>query len=274
MRRLAFILGVMICGSGPAWGDQMPCDSATAATNSVRLFANYQPLAGNSHWAESSPPLLLDAEPAPTPAPSPEPAPAPGPQVYYVQSEPVYRRPWVYEGSVSAGYSNIRFPHARSPAFYDTSGGYIDANFAFSLPKYSSPIIGFGITGSGYFSTRNDVNVGTLFSDVDMISFEARIAAPIPADGGHGFFLLPRLGGGLLINDYAIDSPGGVNTIFTSFHDGVGVEVRPSIELGYRWSRDFSAGIEGSYMAAWGDFGSLGSLAQEWRVGFVFSYRF
>ena len=233
-------------------------ESSASWQNSPKLFSDYRPMSNNSENQGSSPLLMVDVAPS-----------APPEQ----QAPQVVRKSWQYQATFSVGYSNIHFPEAGSGGFYNSNGPYIDADFAYPLSGYS-PLIGGGITASGYFDNRDVFNVGTLYSDVAMISFEGRIAAPIPADKTAGIFLLPRFGAGLLFNNYTIDMPGGFNTIFRSYHNGVAFELRPSIEVGYRWSPEASAGVEASYMAAWGEFGSLGSMAQETRIGLVFSYRF
>jgi hypothetical protein len=224
-------------------------------------------------------PLLADdsgTAPAPEPAPAnpegvpdyrtPPPGQQPAPQ-QNVQS------PWSYEFSFTAGYSNLEFKDATG-VFYNTSGPYFDGNFALPLPNLDSPIVGFGVSVTGHYDNRDFTNVGTLYSDVNLVSFEGRIAAPIPADSDQGLFLLPRLGLGVLFDNYQIERPAGGSNSYTSTHNGFAAEARPSIEAGYRWSPNGSAGIEGSYMYAWGDFGRLGSFAQELRVGLVVSLRY
>jgi hypothetical protein len=114
-----------------------------------------------------------------------------------------------------------------------------------------------------------------LFSDLETFSFEGRAALPISI-GGRGFFVMPQLGAGLLVDSYSIDKltpAGSVTFIDTANHTGAAFDLRPGIQAGYSWGWG-SVGGEVSYMAAWGDFGRLGSVAQEIRAGIFFRARF
>jgi hypothetical protein len=178
--------------------------------------------------------------------------------------------PWQWQGAFGAGYSNVRFPHAGNGAFYNPSGPYFDASGYFPIPGYSLPIIGIGLSASGYFDKSNPTGFNDLYSNVNLISPELRAGFPIPlSSGDQGLYLFPAIGVGPLFNNYGYETP--VNG--TNYHYGIAVEVRPSVELGYRWSQS-SVGVVGSYSQGWGDFGSYGSISQESRVGLVFSYRF
>lgn len=188
--------------------------------------------------------------------------------------------------TVSAGYSNVQFSH--SSLFYGRDGGYVDGDFMWRLPNRSPVplLVGGGLSFSGYYDfmhvpiTFPDGTPGRarLESDVSLVSFEARAAAPISLwqEGGRGVFIMPKVGAGLLINDYAIDNAstsGGATFLFTHYHDGAAFDIRPGIQGGYSWGWG-SAGVEVSYMAAFGDFGRLGSIAQEVRAGAFFRVRF
>jgi hypothetical protein len=83
---------------------------------------------------------------------------------------------------------------------------------------------------------------------------------------------MPQLGMGLLVDSYAIDqsfNSGGLIFINTQYHDGAAFAIRPGVQVGYSWGWG-SAGAEVSYMAAWGDFGQLGSRVFELRAGAFF----
>jgi hypothetical protein len=178
---------------------------------------------------------------------------------------------------ISGGYSRLesndsgRLSHARD-------GAYFDGDFAWKIGGMPVPVYaGFGASGSGYFQTRDVLfpitdtlsGVGTLYSDVGIFSLEARVAAPIGFQRGRGFFVMPRLGLGLVLNDYAIDRSRSVgSTVFlnTTYHDGAAFGIRPSLQAGYSWGT-IAAGAEVSYMVAWGDFGELGNTARELRAG-------
>ncbi len=179
---------------------------------------------------------------------------------------------WQDEGGVSAGYSYLVFDHAQNNAFYNRSGPYIDVNADVPIRSLNLPIIiGIGITASGYFASSGYYGFEDLYSRVDLISLEPRIALPITllGDQDGGLFVMPRIGAGVMFDDYSVQTPFDT----TDYHTGVAFEVRPSIELGYRW-RLATFALEGSYMAAWGSFGAFGTVAEELRAGLVFSYRF
>lgn len=190
--------------------------------------------------------------------------------------------------TISAGYSNVQTSHNNGTLFFSRSGGYVDGEFLWRVPNdaHFPFLIGAGLSGSGYYDfmhvpiTFPDGTPGRarLESDLSFVSIEARAAVPISFGRRHGqgFFIMPKLGAGLLIDDYAIDSAtnsGGVTFFDTHYHDGAAFDIRPGIQAGYSWGWA-SAGLDASYMAAFGDFGRLGSIAQEVRIGAFFRVRF
>ena len=180
--------------------------------------------------------------------------------------------------TISGGYSNTQYSHATLP--YERSGGYLDTEFLWRIHGINFPLLaGLGI-GGNFSENRQDLPVqfsngfvGTtpLYSDVGNFDLEARLAIPLPLSRS-GLFVMPQLGMGLLVNSYAIDHPftqNGLIFITTEYHDGAAFALRPGIQVGYSWGWG-SAGAEVSYMAAWGDFGNLGSRAMEIRAGAFF----
>lgn len=189
--------------------------------------------------------------------------------------------------TISAGYSNIQISH-NAGLFYSRDGGYADGEVLWRLPNISFPLLlGGSISGSSYGESEHvpvTFTDGTpgfvrLYSDQGLVAFEGRAAVPFSfgSRGDTGFFVVPKLGAGLLIDTYAIDrivpSSNGLDYIHTSWHDGAAFDIRPGIQGGYSWGWG-SAGIEASYMAAFGDFGRLGSIAQEVRIGAFFRVKF
>jgi hypothetical protein len=185
--------------------------------------------------------------------------------------------------TVSTGYSNIQIgPHSK--LFFERNGAYIDGDVLWRVPDVGFPLLlGVGISGSGYSTDQHisgtfaDGSFGfaRLFSDLGTFSLEGRAALPVRI-GHTGFFVMPQLGAGLLVDSYSIDklTPAGNFTfIDTDDHVGAAFDLRPGIQAGYSWGWG-SAGAEVSYMAAWGDFGRLGSRAQEIRAGVFFRVRF
>jgi len=178
---------------------------------------------------------------------------------------------------VSGGYSRLE-SNDSGRLFHSRDGAYFDGDFAWRIPRLPVPVYaGLGVSGSGYFDSRDVLvpitdtftGVGALYSDVGLFSLEARVAMPIGFHRGHGLFVMPRLGLGLVLNDYEIDTARGIgSTIFlhTTYHDGAAFGIRPSIQAGYSWG-SIAAGAEVSYMVAWGDFGELGNVARELRAG-------
>ena len=177
---------------------------------------------------------------------------------------------------MSAGYSHLE-SNASGRLFHATDGGYFDADFAWRLPGLDVPLYaGVGASGTGYYEDRHVLlpysgyyDRERLYSDVGLFAVEGRIAMPIGFQQGRGWFVMPRLGMGLVVNSYSIDTTTAVgSTLYldTRYHDGAAFGIRPSIQAGYSWG-NLAAGTEVSYMVAWGDFGELGSTAQELRGG-------
>jgi len=179
--------------------------------------------------------------------------------------------------TIGGGYSRL-YPAKSSGLPFARDGGYIDADFLWRAPHSDFPLLlGFGISGSGYYRSRDVLvpissNVfaeDTFESDVGFFSVEARAAVPINFRAARGFFIMPRLGMGLLVDEYSIDTithQNGFDVFDTSDHSGAAFELRPALQAGYSWGA-WSAGAEVSYMAAWGGFGRLGFSAQELRAG-------
>jgi len=188
--------------------------------------------------------------------------------------------------TISSGYSNVQISH-NSGLFYSRDGGYVDGEFMWRAPAARFPLLlGAAVSASSYYdfehvqATFSDGTTGRarLESDLTFASFEGRVALPISfgREGGRGFFVIPKLGAGLLVDRYAIDSAanfGGFTSFDTSYHHGAAFDIRPGLQAGYSWGWG-SAGAEVSYMAGFGDFGRLGSIAQEIRAGAFFRIKF
>jgi hypothetical protein len=183
---------------------------------------------------------------------------------------------------ISGGYSHLSIKN-HDDLQLDKDGAYIDGDAGVRLDGPLPLVLGGGVDLSGYFASQ-DVAVpqggGTFFttdySDFGLATFEGRAAIPIMFGSDRGFFVEPRIGAGLLWEEYDIDNfstSGGNTNFYTLHHDGLGVEVRPGIQLGYSWGPG-AAGIETTYMASWGDMGAFGSQIQELHVGAFFSWRF
>ncbi len=176
---------------------------------------------------------------------------------------------------LSFGYSHFDMGHANG-LFYNHDGGYFDLNAAWRVP--GAPVLaGFGVGGSGYYKHEEDQFSNNIYSDVGLFSLEGRLALPLSIKEARGWFLLPRIGAGLLVDSYGIDhdviNGNGFLIIHTDWHDGAAFEVRPDLAAGYSWGRG-SAGVDVSYMVGWGDFGAFSSSAEEFRAGVFFSFRF
>ena len=186
-----------------------------------------------------------------------------------------YRLPLLFDAS--GGYSHL---YIDSPAFehVNKDGGYVDFDMATRVPNLRFPLLlGGGASISGYWRSDHVDAVDfsgfgfqeRLDSDLGLYSLEARAAVPLRFGRDQGFFLMPRLGMGLLVDDYAIDhaqNTGGGTYFYTDYHTGAAFDIRPAIEAGY-FAYNWALGAQVSYMAAWGDFGQLGSEAQELRAG-------
>jgi len=187
--------------------------------------------------------------------------------------------------TVTAGYSYLDTQRANN-VFYDHSGAYVDADFAWWLPTVIPLQAGIGVTGSGY-SQRESISFSDntnlydpydqhLYSDLGLFELEPRLGLHL--GGERGFFCVPRIGAGLLISSYAVDqlrtdSYTDETYIDTNYHTGAAFEIRPAIRAGYSW-RFVSAGVEGSYMYSWGNFGAFGRNAHEYRVGLFLKFTF
>jgi len=179
--------------------------------------------------------------------------------------------------AISLGYSNIQMGHANG-LFYNRDGGYIDLNAAWRMPQMTVPVLaGFGVSGSGTYQRMDDQFSNRLYSDVGFFSLEGRVALPLALRGVRGWFMLPRIGAGLLVDSYGIDEDQvddeGFTYVHTDWHNGAAFDVRPDLEAGYSWGRG-AFGADVSYMGAWGDFGSFSSSVQEFRAGVFFSFRY
>lgn len=178
--------------------------------------------------------------------------------------------------TVSAGYSNFNVAHQTQGVFYSKDGGYVDGDVSWLVTPPPVPVLlGAGLSVSGFYEneyifTPNGYYFDErLTSNVSLVALEGRIGVPITLGRrARGWFILPRFGAGLLIDDYAIDHVFG-----TDYHTGAAFEVRPSIQVGYSFGF-WSLGAEASYMAAWGDFGRLGDNAQEIRAGVFARFKF
>jgi len=183
---------------------------------------------------------------------------------------------------VSVGYSNIELQHPASYLHYDRDGSYIDGELGATFGgRPVGLFVGVGASGAFHSNTEdfhytdNFGNHFVVFDTTSWVGFytlEGRIGVPISLTGSRrerrGFFLFPKIGAGLLVSNYAIDTRFG-----TEYHTGPAFEIRPAIQAGFTWGPG-AAGIEASYMWAWGDFGNLGDRAQEARIGGFFRVRF
>ena len=174
---------------------------------------------------------------------------------------------------ISGGYSRLHTGRTGGLR-YESNGGYVDGDVNWRVGGgHPAPpvLLGFGVGASGYYR-----NIGGGFfedfnqSSLTLVSLEGRASFPIPLRFARGLFIMPRIGAGLLIDDYAIDVP---STFTTEYHTGPAFEIRPALQAGYSWGRG-SVGAEVSYMAAWGDFGKLGATAHEIRAGVFLRFRF
>jgi hypothetical protein len=196
-------------------------------------------------------------------------------QASWARAQDYYYSPLIFD--ISGGYSHL---YIDSPAAepINKDGGYVDFDLGVRVPNLAFPLlIGGGASVSGYWRSERVDAVDfsgfefrdRLDSDLGLYSLEARVAIPLRFGRNQGFFLTPRLGMGLVVDDYAIDhaqDTGGGTFFFTDYHTGAAFGIRPTIEAGYFW-RNWAVGGQLSYMAAWGDFGQLGSTAQEVRAG-------
>lgn len=188
--------------------------------------------------------------------------------------------------ALTGGYSHF-FPERVGDLFFDKDGAYIDGNFAYRLPGAPVPIFaGVGVTASGYWDSEqtpfqqfnnNFFSQATLYSDVEMVEVEPRLAVKLLIPGLRGFYIRPQIGAGLLVDNYAVDSVLPTNNDFafihTSYFTGAAFDVRPDVEAGWSLGR-CSVGLDFSYMAAFGNFGQMGSVMQELRAGLFARFRY
>jgi hypothetical protein len=180
------------------------------------------------------------------------------------------------------------FPDKVGGLFFDKDGEYIDGNFAFRLPGSPVPIFaGVGISASGYWDSQssdiffvNNNYYGSnsnLYSDVEMIEAEPRLAIKLWIPGAPGFYIRPQIGAGLLVDNYSVDTVqttvSNFSYIHTLYHTGAAFEIRPDIQAGWSFGRA-SFGVDFSYMAAWGGFGQMGDVIQELRAGVFARFRY
>jgi hypothetical protein len=177
--------------------------------------------------------------------------------------------------TISAGYSNFNVAHQTEGVFYSKDGGYVDGDVSWLVSRQPVPVLlGAGLSVSGFHESEDVFTPHAFFpeerldSDLSLVALEARIGVPIQFERARGWFIMPRFGAGLLIDDYAID-----HVFITDFHTGAAFEIRPTIQIGYSFG-SWSLGAEASYMAAWGDFGRLGDTAQEIRGGVFARFKF
>jgi len=185
--------------------------------------------------------------------------------------------------TLSGGYSHF-YPEHSGGLNFSKEGAFVDGDFAFRVPGPVPLFAGVGLSASGYWESsdfwfvdnNNFVQDRTLWSDVETVAVEPRLAVKLKIPGLEGFFVKPMIGAGLLVDDYAIDTPSVINNVTfiqTFNHTGAAFEIRPAIEAG--WSnRGLTFGGVVSYMAAWGGFGQMGDMMQELRVGLFVGFRF
>jgi hypothetical protein len=188
--------------------------------------------------------------------------------------------------ALTGGYSHM-FPQRNGDLFFDKDGAYVDGNFAYRLPGSPVPIYaGVGITASGYWDSENsDIfflnNNGfgynqNLYSDVELIEAEPRLAVKLLIPGLPGFYVRPQIGAGLLVSNYSVDMVETINNvsfIHTQYYTGAAFDIRPDVEAGWSFGRA-SFGMDFSYMAAFGGFGQMGDVMQELRVGLFARFRY
>jgi hypothetical protein len=188
------------------------------------------------------------------------------------------------QATISGGYAHLYTSHP-AQLFNARDGGYIDGDFGWPVLANGAPVmLGFGIGASDYYAQR-DVTVPiapsgqvetTDDSDFGLFNIEGRIAFPILFGHDQGFFLKPRLGAGLLIQDYDIDTESqsnGFENFYTEYHTGVGIEIHPNVQFGYCFGPGI-IGAELGYMASWGDYGKFADGLQQLNAGAFFTWRF
>jgi hypothetical protein len=183
----------------------------------------------------------------------------------------------------SGGWSHL-YPQRSSGLNFSKDGAYLDSDFAWRAPGQVPLMFGFGLTWNGTWSSTNEPFVignnflGStwLYSDIDSFAFEPRMALKFRIPGIPGLEIRPRIGAGPLYSYYAIDSAQVFNNgvfVTTAYHSGAAFEVRPDLQVGYGFGGT-SFGMDVSYSAAWGSFGSLGDEMQELRVGMYVRFKY
>jgi hypothetical protein len=190
-----------------------------------------------------------------------------------------------FDATLSGGYSHF-FPDKSGGLSFGKDGAYIDGDFAWRIPDLALPtFVGVGVGASGYWEDTHYTFIDRdgflddthLNSDVDSVEIEPRLALRIRIPGLRGVFVRPRIGAGLLIDNYSIDTATPEFNGFTFFqtynHTGAAFDIHPAIQVGYSQGM-FSVGGEVSYIAAFGDFGALGDVGQEVRAGAFITLRY
>lgn len=179
--------------------------------------------------------------------------------------------------STSAGWSHLFVNGGGGKGVYFARNGfYLDGEFDWQAARGPVPLLlGAGMNFAGYVRTQDIAGFGGgnyVFevgreSDVILMALEARAAVPISPPEWRGWYLMPKLGAGLLIDSYSIETPTRLME-----HTAAAFEVRPAIQAGYSWGR-WSLGAECAYMAASGNFGTFGNSAQQLQAGVFFRLR-
>jgi hypothetical protein len=190
-----------------------------------------------------------------------------------------------FDATLAGGYSHF-FPQKTGGYSFSKDGAFIDGDFAWRLPDLALPtFVGVGVGASGYWDSTDYTFVDPngyfynrrLYSDLDMEEIEPRLAIRIRIPGLRGVFVRPRIGLGLLINNYSVDTAvpefNGFTYFHTDNHTGAAFDIHPAIQVGYSQGM-FSAGGEVSYIASFGGFGALGDVGQELRVGAFITLRY
>ena len=147
-------------------------------------------------------------------------------------------------------------------------------------------IAGFGVSASGYWDSEssnifflNNNGFGynqNLYSDVEFFEAQPRLAIKLLIPGLRGFYIRPQIGAGLLVSNYSVDTVQTINNvsfIHTLYYTGAAFDIRPDVEAGWSFGRT-SFGMDLSYMAAFGGFGQMGDVMQEFRVGLFARFRY
>jgi hypothetical protein len=196
-------------------------------------------------------------------------------QASWVSAQEYYAPPLLFD--IAAGYSHLYIDSPPSQPI-NKDGAFVDFDLSVRVPSINFPLLlGGGASVSGYWRRERDDFVDSsgfgfrdrLDSDMGLYSLEARAAIPLRFGRNRGFFLTPRIVAGLVVDDYAIDhaqDTGNGTFFFTDYHTGAAFGIHPAVEAGYFWYH-WAVGAQVSYLAAWGDFGQLGSTAQEIRGG-------